>query len=297
MATTAEQFDGADARMSWADEKVEEREAVTPKKEDSKQASTRIPLKQLLGLPSPARNTLALPGVSQRSAAPCKPPAYAPVMLSAPSMPPPPPSMPAAYPGAQVSWESSPSAATGFPQQAMGSYRERLRAGGRGAFQRTMNAGLMPKAMKEQSPMANGAMPQWPEVPNGMVVQYAGTSDCEQMWNGAGQIQGNDCWSMPSPHMPQSFPYMQQAPQFQQPMLPQQAMQMAPMHAEQMPQMQAVPMHHMPQMQVQPVQSEVLATSGDATPTMPQASQDDGDDDLMALKLRAAAEMSQCYED
>lgn len=175
------------------------------------------------------------------------------------------------------------------------SYRERLRAGGRGAFQRAMNAGLMPKNMKQE----------WCQQPQQLNNNMAMQCDGQQMWNtnwqqGQMQMQPTQQMQCQPAQMPvQMMPQMQAQPsQFQQPM------QMMSMECMQEPQMQApqaqVQMFEMPMCQMQtPIQS------GESTPTtevdrcmaiiMPQQSPFGFNDDL-AAQLQAAADC-QRYED
>merc|ERR1719162_2176832 len=109
--------------------------------------------------------------------------------------------------------------APAYQEQGFPSYRERLRAGGRGAFQRAFDIGLMPKNMKQ-------------EGQTGSSMSYG---DANQMWTGAGQMQSNDYayqaqyqMPMPSQQMPLMMPHMA----MQQP-----STQMLPMQGEQSPQM------------------------------------------------------------
>merc|ERR1712232_763876 len=103
---------------------------------------SRPPLQQLLGsIPTPARSLAAFRGTATT------PP------LAAPTIPPPPlpPMLPAqACQRNQDSWDlprsTPPSAEPYFT-----SYREKLRAGGRGALQRAFDAGLVPKSMKQDT--------------------------------------------------------------------------------------------------------------------------------------------------
>lgn len=268
---------------------------------------------QLLGsVPSPARAPLG------GSMQPFGPPAHAPMPMVAPVVPPPPPLMPApACQAAQAHWE--PPRAMGQPEPAFGSYRERLRAGGRGAFQRAFDIGLVPKNMKQEW-MTNGT-----DANNGaMGMPYGG--DAQQMWNG--QVQSSDYGGMA---MQAQYPYVQQVPQ-QSPMpvqmMPQpqmqpqmqQPMQMMPMASgDQSPQMGQLQLPQMAMQQMAMQQSQMPSmgmsqaptptSSGASTPSgvesvrsecmailMPQASQFSCDNDLLAAQLKASADC-QCYED
>lgn len=262
-------------------------------------------LTQLLGsIPSPARGNMYGNGNAPApNCMPFAPLAHAPMKFGAPAGPPPPPMMPA------------PIAAPQFQEAGFGSYRERLRAGGRGAFQRAFDVGLVPKNMKQDW---NGV--QMPSTPaQGMLLQSAEGHNCSQMsydgshgqmWNGTGQMQQSNDYCG----------YAMQAPQMQMQMLPQMAvqqpMQMMPMQQGEAspvtPQM-AMPQPQM-QMQLPPMamsQPQTPSSSGYNTPTssdsvraecmailMPQASQFfPCDQDLLAAQLRASAESQQRYED
>jgi len=183
---------------------------------------------------------------------------------------------------------------------------------------------------QEWTPTADqGGMQQWPEDQHNMAMQYAG-ADSNQMW---GQMQSNEHWAVPmeQPQMQQQYPYAQQ--QFQQdltPMVGQQSPQgfmpqsqmgaMMPEMALQtpqaqyaMPQSQMSPMlpdmamqtPQMPQMQMAQMQMAPSPVSSSATPTDVDRcmafvlgdSQLSEDKDLVALQLKAAAELQQCYED
>jgi len=183
------------------------------------------------------------------------------------------------------------------------SYRERLRAGGRGAFQRALDAGIVPKSMKQEwnglqasSAPAQGFLPKpQPEGQGTNAMQYSTLGDSQQMWNGTGQMQSNDGWCSPM-----NQPQMQS----QQPFVAQQMMSQSMQVPQQMPQqmMLQVPM---PQDQVQQhAQMMPTAQSGESNQmaqmmaiVMPQAGQFPCDRELMAAQLQAAAADCQCYED
>lgn len=310
-------------------------------------------LQQLLGsIATPARSPKA--GSNQvgslRNGPSCAPPAHAPNMLgplagppahaptfAPPTMPPPPPSMPApqalqeqwmqpraaAHSSQQEQWMPAQAAPTGAllapREQGFGSYREMLRAGGRGALQRGIDAGLMPKAMKQDwsamprsTAPAQGFLCQQPQVQQDTMMPYAMAEDSQQMWNGVGQMQGSDCWdaSYNQAQMPMESMYAQQFQQQHDPtvmqyqMMPQMAMQ-DPAQMLQMPQCEQSPMCgnmcnmplELPQMAMSQVQLSPIA-SGESTPAFSCMSEPEPcDADLMALQLRAAAELNQCYED
>jgi len=206
-------------------------------------------------------------------------------------------------------------------EQGFGSYREMLRAGGRGALQRGIDAGLMPKSMKQDwsampksSAPAQGFLCQQPQVQPETMMPYAMGDDSQQMWNAMGQMQGTDCWdtsynlsqmpmeSMYAQQFQQHDPTVMQQPHMQYQMMPQMAMQ-DPSQMLQMPQCdQSAQMCNMPlelpQMAMAQVQMSPTA-SGESTPAFSCMSepQEPCDADLMALQLRAAAELNQCYED
>jgi len=225
---------------------------------------------------------------------------------AAPVMPPPPALLPG--PTCPVDrWEAQQRAAAPSRNEPIfgGSYRERLRAGGQHAFQRAFDVGLMPKNMRQECSDV-----------------YSGQGD--QMWNGMGQMQANDyCGApmqshyqqVPMEHM-MSMPPQQmypgagpifEPPQPMQPMLPQMPpMQMVPlMQAEQSPHMAQMPQ---PAMQAL---TPTASSSYGSTPTemdsvraecmaivMPQDSPFfPVDKDLLALQLKASAELCNCYED
>lgn len=209
------------------------------------------------------------------------------------------------------------------PEHGFESYRERLRAGGRGAFQRAFDVGLLPKNMKEAP---NSSMP------------YAAVGDSQQMWSGAGQMQSNDFCGMsmqqqqyqciqqvvpPSPEMQHMTALPVQSP-MQQPqmsvMMPQMAMQQQVVslaQGEQSPQMAQMQMTQMPVAQMQLPQ--MSTASGEQTPTSNGASTPTEiedwcrrecmgiltsqtsqffpcDQDLLAAQLKASADC-QRYED
>jgi len=177
-------------------------------------------------------------------------------------------------------------------------YRERLRAGGRGALQRGFDAGFVPKPMHQQQAEWDAAQ----AYGQGYADYYA-----QYMWNGQDQMASDDWWGasmnsqqyMQQGHMQEMPEYYQQqmAPQPQELLLPAMSphqhetptmMQMSPMT----PQMGAMTpqgeCQQGPPMQMQAPQTELV---------IPGAAQLSGDADLMALQLKAAAELQECYED
>jgi len=272
------------------------------------------PLQQLLGsVPSPARATPT--SIHQNSQAPTfGPPTHAPMPLAAPVLPPPPPMLPAqaCRQREQEQWESFRNMAQ--PEQSVyGSYRERLRAGGRNAFQRAYDAGLVPKNMKNQE-----WTPQSHEMQIGATgMPYNAMGDGNQMWNSAVQMQSTDYCGMQMQPQYQCMQQVQMQPQMQQPMQmlsmpagdqsPQMGqMNMTPMAMSQM-QMQMPPMA-LSQVQT-PVNTPASTASGDSTPTelmsvrsecmailMPQASQFPCNNDMLAAQLKEMA-ADQRYED
>jgi len=128
--------------------------------------------------------------------------------------------------GGRERWAEMPAEMGG----ACGSYRERLRAGGRGALQRAFDSGLVPKNMKQdwnsmQSPTSQMSS-------SGGMAFYTNTVDNQQVWNGG----VSDYWCMPTDQtqMASQMPYMQQ-------MGPMVSMQQQPMSTTPLPQ-QAPPL-------------------------------------------------------
>jgi len=178
--------------------------------------------------------------------------------------------------------KTAPCAQTMPPREASepacASYRERLRAGGRGALQRGARAGVMPKNMNQE----------WSA---GFLAQQSVAQHGQHTWSEAGQMQSRECWQFPAnqPQAQQQQLFMQHAPQLQQQMVPQ------PMQMMQMTQMQAMSQG----------QEFTPTASGANTPAdfdrcmaivMGQSGQLAGNKDLMAAQLQAAADC-QCYED
>merc|ERR1719491_744974 len=183
------------------------------------------PIHQLLtGIPSPARSSVcsrnaqpghAEPGVGSVLGALVVTNSSV-LQMPATMAPPPPPVPPAptcqALLGPQQSWELSRGAAPLLPEQGFTSYREKLRAGGRGAFQRAFDVGLMPKSMKQEwhmtaapSTPTHAFMPQQQAgvadpMQCGQSMGYVGGDDRQQMWSGAGMASSTDSWAV---HQPQ----------------------------------------------------------------------------------------------
>lgn len=227
-------------------------------------------LQQLLGtLPSPAR---ANAGQNANHSIPCGPPAHTPMLpMCAPVMPPPPPTAaaPVYMQAPQEHFQPPRMAAQMMPEQPFVSYRERLRAGGRGAFQRAYDAGIVPRGMKQDWNSAQSATQQ-------RDMQQGGYGDSQQMWSGHGQMQQQDYYGAP---MPPQYQCMQQVQQPQQgmTMLPQMAVQqpqMMPMaQGEQSPMSMQLQQMQMAQMNQQlQLQLPQMAMSGNATPTASGAS-------------------------
>jgi len=243
---------------------------------------TQPPLQQLLGsLPSPARApTGSSSGTRPSSSMPFAPPAHAPMLPVAAVMPPPPILPAPACQAQQVGRYMPPqNLAPTFPEQSFPSYRERLRAGGRGAFQRAYDAGFMPKNMKQEwSSMqtAQGVLPQQQDMRNSTSMPCY---DAQQVWGNMGQMQSNDYCGVPPMHS--QYPCTQQAQQLQMammlppmalqqpPMVPMAHSDMSPMTQMQMPQMQSA---QMPQQALQlphmaMSQPHTPSASGASTPT------------------------------
>jgi len=186
---------------------------------------------------------------------PCNPPSHSPSTLIAPPVAPPPLFFPTPVCPAPQHYTEGTS--TAMPTT---SYRERLRAGGRGAFQRAIDKGLMPKAMREMGGATQTAggfdvatLPQQQGTQNNFAAMQCGTlAEGQQMWNGAGQMQTNESWHVPmnpSQSPPQS-PYGQYGHQ------PQHPTQMSPMQYPQMP--SPAPVQMMVQMPVQQPQLQQM---------------------------------------
>lgn len=150
------------------------------------------------------------------------------------------------------------------PEQAFGSYRDRLRAGGQGAFQRAFDAGFVPRSMKQEwggmhmPPAASHGELLQQEMQSGAAMSYTGAGDCNQMWSGAGHMQ-SDSWGGP---MQTQYQCVQQAPQFET-----QGLQMVPPVSMQSQQM---PMQMLPQMAVQQPMQMMPMAQGEQSPQMSQ---------------------------
>jgi len=305
---------------SWADTPTTpQKEAPAPAETIAKGAKGKAPMpfSLLSSLPSPARN------LARSQPGPCGPPTYAPTALSAPSVPPP-PMMPA--PPCQAPNMMN----MAMPEQPqLGSYRDRLRAGGAGAFQRAFQSGLVPKAMKQDWNTGYNAqmqgqgynMPQEAQIQNGAGMQYSMVGDSQQAWYGAGQAAGPDCLGilmnqsqMPPPQqqqLQQNSQMVQQMPaqapmQYFQVPQPQPSMQMASFTDGEQGQMQMASMQmasmQLPQMPVAEMGESTPTMSGYSTPSecmsivMPHVTEHGVPEDLDAY-LKAAAAANDGYED
>lgn len=283
---------------------------------ESCQDKGQSPLLQQLGrIPTPARYS-AVPLTA--------PPVASMVPLQAPSMPPPPQQPPlitlptAACQPTQPSWDASYAAHAPMCAAPFASYREKLRAGGRGALQRAIGAGLMPKNMKQEWSLqqdttmhVNDVSQQQPHGQNSTYesspMSYVMPANSNPGWNAVASAQGDPCWhmqieqnQMPAPYPNSNMQAMYQpADAGRMPCNPQYPQQMMPAQPPQQPQM------GVPQMQVQQVQlpqAQMPVThGGDATPTelqrcMAIVMPDTCDKDMMVAQLRAAADC-QRYED
>lgn len=199
-------------------------------------------------------------------------------------------------------------------------YRERLRAGGREAFQRAFNVGLVPKSMKQE--VYNNDMQGLRQQHSASVsspMAYSSVPESHAMWDAP--MQSNDYWhtqmehppmleqpQMMSPHFTGSQDVQQMMPQFQQAWNPV-PMQQPDMQPQPLPhgQLPAMPNMQVPQMHMQQQQLEGMPVV-DSSPTelhrcmaiiMPEAGQFGQfpcDKNMMAAQLQAAADC-QCYED
>jgi len=244
--------------------------AAESNKEPAKADAQAPFLKHLLAsVPSPARA-----GLGQHSRAPAGPPMHAPIPMVAPVVPPPPTAMPA---------HMCQTFASGTSHSL---YRERLRAGGRGAFQRAFNAGFVPKNMSQEwiSDMQNTtAMPAW---------------------SAQGHMQGAGYCGMPMPGAYQCMSQVPQQPMSVQMMPPQSPIQQPPLQLSQeaMQQMQM----QLPAMAFSQVHGSSPSASGYSTPTsevdsvrsecMAILGQMPCDAEALAAQLRASADC-QRYED
>jgi len=209
-------------------------------------------------------------------------------------------------------------------QPQLGSYRDRLRAGGAGAFQRAFQSGLVPKAMKQDWSTNVGYtaqmqgqgynMPQEAQIQNGTGMQYSMVGDSsQQAWYGAGQAPGPDCLGllMNQSQMPpqqqqlqQNSPMAQQMPaqasmQYFQVPQPQPLMQMGSFAEGEQGQMQIasmqMPSMHLPQMPMAEMQDSTPTMSGASTPSMSITEQGVPED--LDAYLKAAAAANDGYED
>lgn len=289
---------------------------------------TQPPLQQLLGsLPSPARAPTGSSSCTRPSSSlPFAPPAHAPMLPVAAVMPPPPVLPAPACQAQHVERYMSPqNMAPTFPEQSFPSYRERLRAGGRGAFQRAYDAGFMPKNMKQEwssTQPFQGVLPQQQAMQN--------SCDAQQVWGSMGQMPSNDYCGVPQmqaqypcaqrpqqPQMQMMLPPMAMQQQMaQSDMSPMTQMQLSQMHLAQMPQLASQLSHmamsqpHTPSASGASTPTSGWPTSGENTPTemarrecmaflMPQSSgQFFNDGALLEAQLQASI-LADCqpYED
>lgn len=280
-------------------------------------ASGRLPLQLLASLPSPSRATPPAQNQGQTSQKylPCCPPTHAPALMVVPPVPPPPQYMPS---GTSHQQSIVPACFDGAL-----SYRERLRAGGRGALQRAIDAGLKPKERSvpvEQMP-AHVAGQTGNSNISGAAMQCMMVGDGQQMWGGE-YVQDADCWQVGA-NQPQVLPnynYSQHGaqlmPQMVQQIVPgemaqtsqaQMASQMSSIQQVQLPNMHlqqqlavlpaTAPHMQMPEQLMHTEGIDKAATELDRCMAivMPQA-QFACDKDLMAAQLKAAADC-QYYED
>jgi hypothetical protein len=277
----------------------------------------------LSSVPSPAR----APFGSQHNAMSFGPPGHSSMSMFGPVGPPPPPLMPA--PVCQDQWEGQRATGPLLAEPALGNYRERLRAGGRGAFQRAIDAGFVPKNMKQDWGAVQPHGMHAADVHSGGNMLY-GCGDSQQMWGGAGHMGADYCGVHMQQQYCQDYCGMQmQAPtpdlqhmtsmgnQQGAPQMPMQTPLMLPQMAVQQPmqhQMPLLPMQgdqspmQMGQMSMPITPMSVPQTpttaSGDITPIqrdcmailMPQTSQVSPDLAILAAQLKASAEC-QRYED
>lgn len=267
-------------------------------------APGQLPLQQLLGsIPTPARaSPQARPQTSTlTSTAP-------PTAQSASVVPPPPPGAPPMLPVAACQsrldqLELSRMMSPPLSEPTFTSYRERLRASGRCAFQRAYDIGLLPKAMKQDAALAARAESQFQTDVRSCTPMSTPMSYVSSAGNTPMSMHSSDCWSMhmdPSsmqPNCPSQQIHMmaqqsdtrqmsqmqyqmsQMLPYSAMPQHPQQhqlALEASSPHSSQvqvgMQMSQMQPQHmQMSQMhisQVQPPQTHLqVAANGDTTPT------------------------------
>merc|ERR1712232_431923 len=206
-------------------------------------------------------------------------------------------------PTCQAQWQASAAAPMVAPGPGFGSYRERLRAGGRCAFQRSIDAGLVPRGMKQDWSTIPTAPSQeagyFPQAQGTGGMPYTGMEDGQQMWS---QVQGNS-WDIlnDQSQMSMQMPYVQDAPLLQQPqtspsmqMMPATGVPPAPMLPEQCLQLPQMPIPQAELAQSPMAQMQLPGVmSGASTPTdfnrcmsivMPQSTQEPCDKDLLAAQ-------------
>jgi len=191
-----------------------------------------------------------------------------------------------------------------------------------GAFQRSMNAGFIPKAMRQSQEWNAAQMPtqgyMQQEGQAAASMQYPMAGDAQQMWCGAGQTASPDCLGI---LMNRSTQQVQQNAQMAPSMAQQAPMQYYPMpqtqpplqmpsfmgqssadvdQAQMMTQMQA-PQMNMATMQLPPMAmadgEHTPAMSGASTPSQMMAFVNAQNPDELVAQLKAAAADCQFYED
>lgn len=221
----------------------------------------QITEKVLDGIPSPsrARTRKGQTGGFQGNFSPA---ARAPVHSPPPALvhsPPPPSPMHRQWEAPQIMSTPPPAPAFGGSASAFGgsvpalggSYRDRLRAGGRGALQRSADAGLVPRPTHQEPGATQMALTcgqaftaHQSEAHQGpsLAMEYGVASE-QLMWTGQQQMQSDSCWGSPMSSAPQ-YPHMQQGPMQEVPDCYQR-----PQH----PHMQQGPMPEVPDFYQQPM--------------------------------------------
>lgn len=188
------------------------------------------------------------------------------------------------------------------------SYRDRLRAGGRGALQRSFDAGFMPATMKQEWGAAQTAAAYADGYMAQQSMEYGMGGDAQYMWGSQDQWQGDDSWGGSQYHhmqhgsMQEDYYQHQMGPQPQDLLLPLEPGHMGPVtpHAQcpQTPQMGPITPHA--QCPQTPQMLPMTPAGPDGSPSNLMAivmpTQFPCDSDEMAAQLKAAADC-QCYED
>jgi hypothetical protein len=199
-------------------------------------------------------------------------------------------------------------------------YRERLRAGGREAFQRAYNAGLMPKAMKQDGMYGSDSWMgrhQFSQnnTPVSSPMSYSSVADGHAVWDSAAAAaptQNADYWPnqmehaqmLDRPQMMSNFgashDTQQIIPQFQQAQFQQAWNAVAMQQAGQQQQQQAQLQLQLPQQQMQQMPVAVGSSPTELHRCMaiilPETAQFPCDKQMVAAQLQAAADC-QYYED